>query len=248
MDEERAAHAKRAILSASLPIDRLVAALADGPAVLAGGPAPVPRSQGDWALLRARGACALWLEVEAASREAHDALVGRVGACDRLATTLAAARAAGLPVWATTRVTRSNDRVLARTATWLGEARVQGWALALARVDDEPTARRTLPSLGLALPHVLRAADLATRAGVEVVLAGFPRCLLGPFAALAAPEGPAAEGAPCDECAARAACAGLAPLHRARFGARELQRVAPVPSLAGPIRDGLAALVTGCEV
>jgi hypothetical protein len=155
---------------------------------------------------------------------------------------LAAARATRLPVWVRTEVTRSNDRLLGALAAWLVEAGVVGWALALACPTDEAEARRKLPSLGLAVPHALRAADLAARAGLEVVLVGLPRCLLGPFATLAAPEGPAYPGQPCDDCPARDACPGLAPLHRARFGARELRPVDPVPVRQAPLRDALARL------
>jgi hypothetical protein len=213
------------------PLAALIGRLAEGPGMLDVGSSPRLRSQGDWSLLRQRGARGVIVEVAAASRDAHDHLARAEGAHDAIRATLVAARAAGLPIRARTRVTRSNDRGLVGLAAWLAAAGVSGWRMSLARPTDEDTARRELPSLGIATPLVLRALDAARRAGLEVALEGFPLCVLGPFARWALPprEAPAPGQGPCDACPARPGCEGLSPLHRARFGARELRAVPPVP-------------------
>lgn len=229
------------------PLAHLLARLDEGPVALDVGLAPHVRSQGDWGLLRQRGARGVILGVAAATREAHDFAAGQAGAYEAVRATLVAARGAGLALWARTRVTRSNDRVLGALPAWLAAAGVRAWLVALARSDDEAMARRELPALGIATPHVLRAVEAAHRAGLEVFLEGFPRCVLGPFArwAVAARLAEDDPPPPCEGCPARAGCPGLSARHRARFGARELRAVPPVPPDERPDRLALAAILLG---
>lgn len=144
-----------------------------------------------------------------------------------------------------TTVTRSNLHGLTALGRWLAERGVAGWGVTLARTSDSRLAKRTLPSLGLAAPRVLHALEAARSGGVEPFVRAFPLCVLGPFARWTVPPGeagsaPTAE--PCDDCAARAACPGISPLQRSRFGVSELRPLAAaVARDPSPPRDLLAA-------
>lgn len=171
------------------------------------------------------------LAIEDANAASHD-LVHGPGAHQRTLSALRAARAAGLVVLVETCLTRSNARSAAALADMLTGARVTAWRLRLARARGIDDAARRLPSLGVCVPHVLRGADRAARDGVEVSFEGLPLCVLGPFARWqpthsprggAHHDGQDAHAAPCDRCTARDGCPGLAALHRARFGIRELR-------------------------
>lgn len=160
---------------------------------------------------------------------------------------LARARAEGRRVIVASWITRSTCRSLVELADVLAGHGVAGWCVAWPRVRGAVAAgavARTVPRLGIAVPHALRAVERATRRGLEVAVVGVPRCALGPFAALGLPEGEAeAPAEPCGGCPARVGCAGLDPWYLARFGARELHAVAAVPraSHAAGLRAALRA-------
>ncbi len=184
------------------------------------------------------------LEVASVDPDANDHLLGS-GASARALAALRDARASGASVWVRTVVTRSNDRLLHALPRWLADHGASAWLLALARTDDVALAARTVPSLGIATPHALRAASAAAELGIEPFLEGFPLYVLGPFARWSVgrtvrlvPEGDLAP--PCTACPARPRCEGLSAAHRARFGARELHPVAPQALLAGATRETMA--------
>ena len=97
-------------------------------------------------------------------------------------------------------------------------------------IEANPRASRTVPRLGIAAPHALRAVQRAQQRGLAVAVVGIPSCVLGPFAALRIP-GPRAgtPAPPCAECPARDDCAALDPWYLDRFGPGELHPVPPVP-------------------
>jgi len=145
---------------------------------------------------------------------------------------LARARSEGRRVVVTSWITRSTCRSLVELVDLLVGHGVAGWAVVWPRVHDPAGAAvaRTVPRLGIAVPHALRAVDRAVRRGLPVAVVGVPSCALGPFAAQGLRAGEAgAYPAPCEGCAARSGCAGIDPWYVERFGARELHPVAAVP-------------------
>jgi hypothetical protein len=210
-------------------------------AVLDARAASTPWSQGDFGLAASRGARGLLLSLEDATAPGHE-LVHGAGHHARTLALLRAARSAGLEVSVGTTITRSSARSTAALAELLVEVRVIGWHLALAAPRDRDDAAARSPSLGVCVPHVLRAADQAARGGVEVFFDGLPRCVLGPFARWQwAREGASASTEPCRGCPSRAQCPGLPALHHERFGARELRAVPAVADAQSTPRRALAA-------
>lgn len=160
---------------------------------------------------------------------------------------LARARAEGRRVIVASWITRSTCRSLVALVDVLAGHGVAGWCVAWPRVRGAAAARaavRTVPRLGIAVPHALRAVERAMRRGLRVAVVGVPRCALGPFAALGLPQGEAeAPAEPCRGCPARVGCAGLDPWYLARFGAQELHAVAAVPQAprAAGLQEALGA-------
>jgi hypothetical protein len=150
----------------------------------------------------------------------HDFVVGASG--DYAAAIAAIAAAPGAVV--ETPITRSNYRVLGDLPALLAARGVSAWRLTVAAMAaTEPAAQaRTIPRLALALPHALHAAARARALGLDVTIVDAPRCLLGPFAELAATTAPRAFAAACQACRARERCGGVDPDYLARFGAGEL--------------------------
>ncbi len=149
----------------------------------------------------------------------HDHVAGRTGDFD---VVLAALRAAA-HVDVRTQVTRANTRSLAALAQWLAEparrTKVRRWTLAW------PGSGRpglSLPRLGMVAPRTLHAAALARQAGLDVVTAGLPPCVLGPHAAFAVPVDPRAYAEICAGCDARASCPGVPRAYLEAFG-RDLE-------------------------
>lgn len=206
---------------------------------------------GEWGLARARGVEAVVLEL-AGARAACDDHAHGVGHFDQASRIAAAARAAGVALWVRTTVTRSNDRVLHELADWLVGHAASAWCVELAtptsadaNADEHADDARRLPSLGIAAPYTLRAVDRAAKRGVEVFIARFPLCVLGPYARWAIEPATAtsraAAEAPCDACPSVRVCAGLDRAHRARFGSRELRPMPPPTAAASPARDAIGA-------
>ncbi len=193
-------------------------------------------SVGDWGLLATRGARGVILALEDTHAKSHDHVHGE-GAHDRTMSTLRAARTVRLPVIIATSITRSNARSTTSLAAELVHAQVVAWHVALAVPSDAAESARVSPSLGVVMPHVLRSVDAASRSGIDVVLEGFPRCVLGPFARAQLRDTLTAMGAPCDACTARDGCPGLTSLHRQRFGASELRALATATPPDGPAPD-----------
>lgn len=153
---------------------------------------------------------------------------------------LSRARVEGRPVLVASWLTRSSCRSLVGLVERLVGYGVAGWAIAWPRACDVDAAAvpRTVPRLGIAVPHALRAVQRATQRGLPTVLVGIPSCVLGPFAGQAWPRAEAgAHAAPCEGCPARAGCAGVDPWYAERFGGGELRAVAAVPRAT--VRDGL---------
>lgn len=177
---------------------------------------------------------------------------------------LRGARTQGRPVIVSSWITRSTCRSLVALADRLAGLGVAGWALCWPRVRMQgmprgpgeepavaPVVHRTVPRLGIAVPHALRAVARATERGLAVAVVGVPCCVLGPYAAHAAvhaavhaqaraeadahPDNGRARGvypAVCEGCPSRAGCDGVEPWYLARFGARELRPVPAVPRMS----------------
>ncbi len=154
---------------------------------------------------------------------------------------LAEARAQGRVVFVATRLTRSSCRSLVPLVDRLVAHGVAGWAVVWPTVDaaDEATSR-TVPRLGIAVPHALRAVQRAVRRGMPTVLVGVPRCTLGPFAVrrLPQPRGGGEHPEVCEGCAARTECPGVEPWYLDRFGDEELRATAA--SERAPLHAGIA--------
>jgi hypothetical protein len=204
-------------------------------------------SRGDWGLIATRRPRAIVLSLEDDAAPCHDHVHGD-GAHARALATLRDATGVGLRAIVTTTITRSNARSATSLASELSRARVAAWSLSLAQAEDAASAAQRLPSLGVTMPHVLRGADAAGRAGIEVWLRGFPRCVLGPYARWTLPSAGCARGVPCDACSAREGCAGLAISHRERFAATELRPLDASPAEArSPARDSLRATLLALD-
>jgi hypothetical protein len=165
---------------------------------------------------------------------------------------LARARVEGRPAVVASWITRSTCRSLVGLADLLVGHGVAGWAVVWPRVHDGAgeAVSRTVPRLGIAVPHALRAVERAVRRGVSAAVVGVPSCALGPFAARAVLVGErGVYPGPCEGCAARAGCAGIDAWYLERFGAGELHAVGAVPrvELGEALRGELAAAVGELE-
>lgn len=145
---------------------------------------------------------------------------------------LVGARGRGRRVIVATWITRSTCRSLVGLVDLLVGHGAAGWVVAWPRVHDGAGAAvaRTIPRLGIAVPHALRAVERATARGLPVAVAGVPSCALGPFAAQRVGVGEAGVYvAVCEGCPAREGCPGIDPWYLERFGAGELRPVPVVP-------------------
>src|SRR5581483_10521137 len=124
------------------------------------------------------------VSIHGAEAAVHDYHTGVDGSFAQLVAGVAAARAAGLEVAASTVLTRSNYRVLG-ALPWLLKSRdVTAWLVVVPRVAGAagPAFDRVVPRLGLALPFALHALDGARRLGLAAFIQGAPLCALGPLA------------------------------------------------------------------
>jgi hypothetical protein len=164
----------------------------------------------------------------AACHEQHAAPGSFAAAVGALGRARAERRRTVVATW----ITRSTCRQLVALVDLLAGLGVAGWCLSWPRVrmPEGAAVARTVPRLGIAVPHALRAVERAVGRGLSVAVVGVPSCALGPFAALGLAVGPAGVfPRPCEGCAARAGCAGIDAWYLARFGAHELHPVAAVP-------------------
>lgn len=163
---------------------------------------------------------------------------------------LVAARGRGERVIVATWITRSTCRSLVELADLLVGHGAAGWVVAWpwVRGGAGEAVPRTIPRLGIAVPHALRAVERALARGLPVGVAGVPSCALGPFAAQRV-QGSEAGAYPsvCEGCPSREGCPGLDPWYLARFGARELHPVPAVRRTSDARLDELAAAVRELE-
>jgi hypothetical protein len=181
----------------------------------------------------------------AACHEQHAAPGSFAAAVEALARARAQGRRATVTSW----LTRSTCRSLVELVELLVGHGAAGWAIAWPWVHDPAVAAvaRTVPRLGIAVPHALRAVERAARRGLPVVVVGVPSCALGPFAAqtLAMTGEAGAYPAACEGCPSRIECPGVDPWYLERFGARELHPVPAVlrASLPEAVAEALAVAV-----
>jgi hypothetical protein len=170
------------------------------------------------------------LSIHGAEARVHDWHVGRAGAFDAAIRAWAAARAVGLEVVVATVLTRSTFRALAPMPRMLASRGAAGWCIEVPRWRGAAAtaADRVVPRLALALPFALHAIDAAEALGLPSFVRGAPSCLLGPWASRALDGETRDFGAACQECASRAACAGVDGEYLARFGDGEIAACAPV--------------------
>jgi hypothetical protein len=193
----------------------------------------------------------LCLAIHGPTAACHE-LHGAPGSFAAAVGALAGARAQGRRVWVASWLTRSSCRSLVGLAELLVGYGVAGWAIAWPRVHEAAGegVARTVPRLGIAVPHALRAVERATRRGLRTVVVGVPSCALGPFAAQGLRVGEAGTfvGA-CEGCPSRVGCAGIEPWYLDRFGAQELRAVAAVERASWPegVMQGLARAVAELE-
>jgi hypothetical protein len=176
------------------------------------------------ASLATAGLTDVHLSIHGAENAVHDY---HTGVPESLAETLgglAAARASELEVVVATILTRSNFRALGGLPRLLSSRGVAGWLISVPRAGGRLSGSfdRIMPRLGLALPFALSALEAGEVLGLDVWIAGAPRCLLGPFARWSLPDTPRAFAADCDGCPERQECAGLDATYLDRFGGDEV--------------------------
>lgn len=176
------------------------------------------------------------VSLHGAEAAVHDYHTGADGSFEELLAGVAACRARGLAVVATTVLTRSNFRSLARLPWLLASRGVAAWAIAVpharGRAARAPALHRVPPRLGVALPYALHALASADKLDLPSCIRGAPLCLLGPYAARALPSPKTAFDDRCAACAARSRCPGLDPAYLRRFGADEITALATPPPSA----------------
>lgn len=160
------------------------------------------------------------IDLHADAQAPHD-FVTREGSFARTCALLEEAHSQRQSLEVRTRLTRATFRHLQGMPRILKGAGVQTWHLRSPTWDNGP-----IPRLAMAWPHALRAAKEAESAGITVLTHGAPRCVLGPYARLAAEEESSAFGEKCKRCAARTACCGVDEGYLARFGDEDLRALA----------------------
>ena len=179
------------------------------------------------------------VSLHGADAAVHDYHTGRPGSWGEVLAAVAAAKASGLVVVATTVLTRSNFRVLAAIPELLVSSGLSAWCVSVPSVAGRASALRdrVVPRLGLAIPFALQALARASSLGLPSFIVGAPLCLLGPFAARALSLASRSYAPVCDACPVRSACPGLDPVYLSRFEGDEL-----FPRVAGVADDGPASL------
>jgi organic radical activating enzyme len=180
--------------------------------------------------LIAAGLDDLHLSIHAASPEAHDYHTGRSGSFAACFEVLARAQRAAVTVVASTVITRSNFRELAKLPPVLKRRGIAAWLLEPVRPYGRAADgfARVVPRFGMALPWALHALEQARRHDLSAWIRGAPLCALGPFAASALPDERSGSRpgewfpAPCVECPARERCGGVDPAYVEVFGSAEL--------------------------
>jgi MoaA/NifB/PqqE/SkfB family radical SAM enzyme len=195
--------------------------------------------------LQAAGLTDVHVSLHAATAAAHDYHVGVEGSFVAIKAALAHLRARGIPVVATTVLTRSNMRVLAELPAILAGQGVAAWCIEVALAAGRAATGfdRMIPRLSLAIPFALHALDRARKLGLAAAIAGAPSCLLGPVATRR-PTPRRTFAGPCEGCAARESCAGIDPLYVARWGDAELRPLAHEVAIV-PLPDALARMFVG---
>lgn len=160
------------------------------------------------------------IDLHADSQAPHD-FVTSEGSFARARALLDEGKANKGPAEVRTWLTRATFRHLKGMPRILKNAGVCTWHLHSLPWDDGPA-----PRLAMAWPYALSAAKEAKSAGIAVLTHGAPRCILGPYATLAADEEAFAFGEKCKRCAARAACCGVDEGYLARFGDEDLRALA----------------------
>jgi hypothetical protein len=180
--------------------------------------------------LAGAGLTDLHVSIHGAVAAVHDYHTGIPGSHTALLAGVAAARAAGITVVATTVLTRSNFRVLAELPSLLHRRGIAAWCIAVPHVAGRAVAAfdRVVPRLGLAVPFALHALSQSLTRGVPAWIRGAPLCALGPLADRALPDDARAYAPVCAGCPARAACPGLDAVYLARFGGDELSPREPM--------------------
>jgi hypothetical protein len=173
------------------------------------------------------GLDAVHLSIHGGDARVHDYHTDKPGSFVRVLAAFDVSRSAGLTVFVTTVVTRSNFRVLSPIVPLVRERGASAWRLAFPETSGRAaqSADRVVPRYGLAVPYALHAMDAARRVGLAAVISSVPDCLLGPFASRALNEAPRAFLELCDDCDAREGCAGVDPHYLARFGGDEFSKV-----------------------
>lgn len=164
------------------------------------------------------------LSIHGADARAHDYHTGIDGSFVQALAGLAATRASGLVVVATTVLTRSSFRVVAPIPKLLASRGVAAWVVAVVRASGRAAVAsdRVVPRLALAIPFALHALEAADAVALPAWISGAPACLLGPLASRAMRDDARAYGDTCAACEARAICPGVDPDYLMRFGGDEL--------------------------
>ncbi len=197
--------------------------------------------------LRREGAGAVHVALHGASAAAHDWHTQVPGSFERAVQGIQHAVAAGLRVWVSTVVTRSNFRHLVEIVDLAISLRAYGWRVrpAMLAAPRSTAFQQLVPRYELLAPHLQRACSRLASRRRRFVLKDVPPCVAGEYAAACAP-GPTEEaaglpsrpervervfGEPCEACAARTACPGVPQSYARRYGWDEFE---PVGAAAPP--------------
>ncbi len=183
-------------------------------------------------VLAAAGLTDVHLSIHGDTAAAHEYHTGVEGSFSRSFAAVAVARAASLQVVVTTVLTRSNARNLAGLAQLLASRGVTAWSVSVPRARGRAALLfdRVVPRLGVTIPFVLHALQVAEAARLPAFVRGAPLCLLGRFATRALPTEARAYGEACTECEVRGRCPGVEPEYLARFAGDELRAGDAPPS------------------
>ncbi len=178
--------------------------------------------------LAAEGLGPVDIALQGATGALHDYHTNAPGSFKQTISGLKRAHEASLEVAVTTVITRSNMRHLPDLGAAMGVLKVANWrmrmSLLVGRAREDGS--RLVPRWSMVEPYVRRALDETAKNACTAVVSGLPLCIDPSLprydpASDEAPQG--VYGHACEDCAARAACAGFDAGYLTLYGERDLR-------------------------
>lgn len=197
-----------------------------------------PLTPDDMSALVEGGAVALALPLHGARAEVHDWVAGEEGSFRATLDDFVRARSHAVPFGVSTRLVRSNARVIDELPTVLKARGARVWVIDVPGDDDDGPARPSpMARLGMTIPAALAAIERARRIGLAAFIRAAPRCALGRFADRALPSPPRAYADVCEGCPSRTECPGVDARYLEQFGAGELRPAPRAPRGEHPLAE-----------